>query len=329
MPPPSPNTPPSDGGVFSSNSGPPTVAITGSSGMIGTGLSEALRARGDRVVHLVRRPPGGRAPAGVSEVQWSPDHRELDPAHLADVHTVVNLAGAGIGDRRWTDSYKKTIRESRVDSTATVAIAIAALAPDHTPRLISGSAVGYYGDRGTEILTEQSGPGEGFLVQVCQDWENAADAAETAGSSVAFLRTGIVFSRAGGAMAKLLPLAKFGLAGPLGSGRQYWPWITLHDQVRAILHLIDHPEISGAVNLCVPQASPQREVTSALGAALSRPAVLPAPGFALRIALGEFSSDMLASQRVAPQVLSDHGFRFDYPDLPGAMRWVLGQDRAD
>lgn len=312
-----------------------TVAITGSSGMVGTALTDALITRGDRVLRLVRREPtpADELPEPISEVQWAPGESDLDPAALDGVDTVVNLAGAGIGDKRWTDDYKALIRQSRIDSTTTISAAIANLGAANErasdtvagqpPRLISGSAVGYYGDRGSEILTEHSGQGDGFLADVCRDWENATWPASEAGCSVALLRTGIVFSPDGGAMARLLPLAKLGLAGPLGSGRQYWPWITLHDHVRAILHLIDRPEITGPVNLSVPQADPQREVTSALGRALHRPAVLPAPGFALRIALGEFSADLLASQRMAPQVLIDTGFSFDHADLHTALTWVL------
>lgn len=301
----------------------PTVAITGASGLIGSALTTALRERGDQVVHLVRR-EARTGDDGVREVSWSPQDQRLDPDDLAGVDVVVNLAGAGIGDRRWTDEYKKLVRDSRVDSTTTISAAVAALDPP--PRLLSGSAVGFYGDRGDEILTEQSGHGEGFLTEVCRDWERATWQAEEAGSPVAYLRTGLVFSPDGGAMQRLIPLAKFGLAGPLGSGRQYWPWITLHDHIRSILFLIDHPEITGPVNLGVPQPNRQREVTSALGSALSRPSFLPAPGFALRVILGEFAQDMMASQRMLPQVLLDHGFSFDHAELPDAIGWVLEQN---
>lgn len=303
-----------------------TVAITGSSGMVGTALVDALLARGDSVVCLVRREPAddGDLRPGVTEVQWSPGELALDPSHLAGVDTVVNLAGAGIGDKRWTDGYKRLLRSSRIDSTTTIAAAVAA--QDTPPRLISGSAVGYYGDRGSEILTELSGPGDGFLADLCREWEDATAAAAEAGASIAFLRTGIILSPTGGAIAKMLPLAKVGLAGPLGSGRQYWPWITLHDHVRAILHLVANRDITGPVNLSAPQAEPQRDVASALGQAVSRPAVLPAPGFALRIGLGEFAGDMLASQRMAPQVLIDAGFAFEHPDLISAMRWVVAEN---
>ncbi|MGB3827570.1 MAG: TIGR01777 family oxidoreductase [Ornithinimicrobium sp.] len=298
-----------------------TVAITGASGLIGSALSQALRARGDTVVHLVRRDPQADGlPPGVREAQWSPHKRELDPAALRGVDAIVHLAGAGIGDHRWTSDYKKAIRDSRVDGTEAVARAVAAL--DHPIRFVAGSAIGYYGDRGADVLTEESRLGEGFLAHVCRDWEAATWPAREAGASVALARTGIVLSTEGGAMAKMMPLAKFGLAGPLGSGKQYWAWITLHDHVRAVLFLIDHPDIAGAVNLSGPTPDTQADVVKALGEQLRRPALLPAPTIALRLALGEMAGDILGSQRALPTVLSDAGFVWDHPDLDSAMEWL-------
>ncbi len=304
-----------------------TVAVTGASGLIGNALSHALRDRGDEVIHLVRRAPRSEGlPLGVREVRWDPGEAVLDPGALEDTQAVVHLAGAGIGDHRWTESYKRSIRESRTEGTSAVAAAVAA-APGRV-RLLSGSAVGYYGDRGSDVLTEESSLGQGFLAEVCRDWEAATWRAEQSGASVAHLRTGIVLSAEGGAMAKMMPLAKAGLAGPLGSGKQYWPWITLHDHVRAMLFLLDHPDITGAVNLSGPQPDRQSVVVKALGEQLRRPAVLPAPTIALKLALGQMAGEILGSQRALPTVLSEASFGWDHPDLDAAMRWLVSADRT-
>jgi uncharacterized protein len=280
---------------------PQRVAITGSSGLIGGALSAFLTARGDEVVHLVRREP--RTPA---EVRWDPATRHLDPAVLEDVSAVVNLAGAGVGDHRWTASWKQQILSSRVDSTHAVATALAQLGAP--ARLVSASAVGFYGDRGDEVLTEESGPGEGFLAEVVKAWEAAADPAREAGIPVAHTRTGIVLAHHGPAFERMLLVGRLGLGGPLGSGRQYFPWISLHDEVSALAFLVDHPEITGPVNLSGPEPARQREVAAELGRQLHRPAVLPAPAPALRLVLGEFAGDVLASLRVLPTRLLGAGF---------------------
>ncbi len=305
---------------------PPTpariVAVTGASGLIGTALSHALRERGDQVIHLVRRAPRSEGlPSGVREVRWDPAEAVLEPGALEGTQAVVHLAGAGIGDHRWTESYKRSIRESRTEGTSAVAAAVAA-APGRM-RLLSGSAVGYYGDRGSDVLTEESSLGQGFLSEVCRDWEAATWRAEQSSASVAHLRTGIVLSTQGGAMAKMMPLAKAGLAGPLGSGKQYWPWITLHDHVRAMLFLLDHPDITGAVNLSGPQPDRQSVVVKALGEQLRRPTLLPAPSIALKLALGQMAGEILGSQRALPVVLSEAGFEWDHPDLDAAMSWLV------
>ncbi|PID96272.1 MAG: TIGR01777 family protein [Actinomycetales bacterium] len=298
---------------------PRTVAVTGASGLIGKALVDYLEARGDTVVRFVRR-----LPAGPEERQWTPRPGGLDPATLADVDAVVHLAGAGVGDHRWTPAYKELILRSRVDSTRCVAAAIAERArTGHVVRLVNGSAIGVYGDRGDERLTEKSPPGTGFLADVVQAWENAADAAVTAGAPVAFSRTGLVMSADGGAFQRLLALARFGLAGPLGSGRQWWSWITLRDEIRALAHLVDRPEIVGPVNLVGPDPRPQRQVVAALASALGRPALVPAPAFALRVALGEFADDILASQRVEPRLLLDNGFGFEQATLGSAAATVV------
>lgn len=294
---------------------PRTVAVTGASGLIGTALCRALSERGDRVLRLVRN-----TPTSPQERAWAPRPGGLDPRVLDDVDAVVHLAGAGVGDRRWTPAYKELLLSSRVAGTAAVAEALAAQARGgRSIRLVSGAAIGIYGDRGDEQLTESSAPGEGFLAELVRAWEGATEAAAAAGVPVATARTGLVLTPEGGAFARMLALARFGLGGPLGSGRQWWSWITLTDQVRAIGHLLDHPQITGPVNLVGPEPRRQREVAAALGAVLHRPAVLPAPAIALRIALGEFADDILGSQRVLPQVLQDNGFRFEHASLGAAV----------
>ena len=291
------------------------VAITGASGLIGSALSAFLSARGDEVVHLVRRQP-----RASHEISWNPVTRTLSPGDLTGVTAVVHLAGAGVGDHRWTPAYKHEILASRVDGTATIATALANLGEPIA--LVSGSAIGAYGDRGDLILTEDSGPGQGFLADVVRSWESATGPAQDAGLRVVHARTGLVLTPKGGAMERVLRLARFGLAGPLGSGRQYWSWITLHDEVRALAHLIDQ-DLSGPVNLVSVQPLRQAEVMKALGAVLGRPAVLPAPALALKVILGEFASDILGSQRALPSVLTASGFVFDHDTIESAMRWLV------
>lgn len=291
------------------------VAITGASGLIGSALSAFLRARGDEVVHLVRRE------ARTSrEISWDPASRTINPGELSGCTAVVHLAGAGLGEHRWTPSYKHEILTSRVDGTATIATALADLGEPIA--LVSGSAMGAYGDRGDELLTEDSSFGQGFLADVVRAWEAATQPAEAVGLRVAHARTGLVLTPAGGAMERVLRLARFGLAGPLGSGRQFWSWITLHDEIRALAHLIDH-DLSGPVNLVGVEPMRQAEVIKALGAELGRPAVLPAPALALRLILGEFATDILGGQRVLPSVLTASGFVFDHDTIESAMRWLV------
>jgi uncharacterized protein (TIGR01777 family) len=293
------------------------VAITGASGMIGGALSAFLSERGDDVVHLVRRPARTSA-----EVFWDPAHRVLDPADLAGVDAVVHLAGANVGDKRWTPRRKQEIFASRVDGTHTLAAALAEA--DHPIRMISQSAVGIYGsDRGEEVLTEDSESGHGFLAEVVRAWEAAAEPARTAGLSVAHSRTGIVLAPGSGAMAPLLRLAQLGLAGPLGSGEQYWPWITLRDTVRALAHLVDHPDIDGPVNVVGPAPARQKEIAAELARQLHRPALLPAPGIGVRLYVGEFANDILGSQRVVPTRLAASGFVHEQDTLPKAIAWLL------
>ncbi len=293
---------------------PQRVAISGASGLIGSALSAFLRARGDDVVHLVRRRPS------PGEIGWDPTSRTLDPSDLSGLTAVVHLAGAGVGDHRWTPAYKHEILSSRVNGTATIATALADLGEPIA--LVSGSAIGIYGDRGERILTEDSAAGQGFLADVVRAWEAAASPAQKAGLRVVLARTGLVLSPHGGAMERVLPLARLGLAGPLGTGRQYWSWITLHDEVRALAHLIDQ-DLAGPVNLVSPQPLRQAEVMKALGTVLGRPALLPAPALALKVILGEFASDVLASDRILPSVLTASGFVFDHDTIERAMRWLV------
>ena len=296
---------------------PQRVAITGASGLIGGALSAFLRARGDNVVRLVRRQP--RTP---DEVGWDPASRRLDPGDLSGLTAVVHLAGAGVGDHRWTPAYKQEILASRVNGTATIATALADLGEPIA--LVSGSAIGAYGDRGEQILTEDSATGAGFLAEVVRAWEGATVPAREAGLRVVHARTGLVLTPAGGAMKRILPMARLGLGGPLGTGREYWSWITLPDELRALAHLLDN-DLAGPVNLVSPQPLRQAEVMKALGAQLGRPAILPAPALALKLALGEFASDILASTRILPSVLTASGFVFEHDTIQRAVRWLIEQ----
>lgn len=292
------------------------VAVAGSSGLIGGALSSALREGGHDVLHLVRREP-----AAGHERRWDPSRGHLDPAVLGDVNTVVHLGGAGIGDRRWTPGYKRLLRHSRIESTDLIARAIAGGAGP--TRLVTASAVGHYGDRGDEVLTEASTGADDFLGRLVRDWEAAADPARTAGVPVAHARTGIVLSAKGGALTPMLRVGRLGLGGPLGSGRQWMPWITLADVVAAYTRLIEDPVITGPVNLTTPHPVRQRALARAIGRHLHRPAVLPAPRPAIRLVLGEFAGAALASQRVLPQRLQQVGFTHRHATLEQALTHLL------
>ncbi|NDZ83738.1 TIGR01777 family protein [Streptomyces sp. SID10853] len=293
------------------------IAIAGASGLIGTALGRSLRADGHEVVRLVRR-----AAKAADEVEWDPAREQVDTAGLTGCDAVVNLAGAGVGDHRWTDAYKKELRDSRVLGTATLADAVASL--DVPPAVfLCGSAVGYYGDTGDRPVDESAPPGEGFLASLCVEWEEAARAAEEAGIRTAFARTGLVVAKEGGAWGRLFPLFKAGLGGRMGDGSQYWSFIALHDHVAALRHILDTEALSGPVNLTGPQPVTNREVTAAMGRVLHRPTLFTAPAPALRIALGEFAGDVLGSQRVLPKKLLDSGFTFAFPEADEAIRAAL------
>ncbi|MER6037884.1 MULTISPECIES: TIGR01777 family oxidoreductase [unclassified Streptomyces] len=290
------------------------IAVAGASGLIGSALVRSLTADGHEVVRLVRR-----APRGGDEVRWDPERQQVDAAGLAGCDAVVNLAGAGIGDRRWTPEYKRLIRDSRVLGTAALAEAVASL--DTPPRVyVSGSAMGIYGDTGDRAVDEDAPPGDGFLPSLCVEWEEAAAPVQEAGVRTVFLRTGLVVARGGGAWGRLFPLFKAGLGGRLGSGRQYWSYIALHDEVAAIRHLIDDGTASGPYNLTAPQPLTNREVTEAMGRVLHRPTLFAVPEPVLRAALGEMAGDVLGSQRVLPKRLLESGFTFAFPGIEDAIR---------
>ncbi|WP_405752161.1 TIGR01777 family oxidoreductase [Streptomyces sp. NBC_00012] len=293
------------------------IAVTGASGLIGAALVRSLRADGHEVVRLVRHP----ARAG-DEVEWDPKRGYVDVAGLVGCDAVVHLAGAGVGDHRWTAAYKREIRDSRVLGTTAIAGAVASL--DVPPKvLLSGSAIGYYGDTGDRAVDESAPAGEGFLPSVCVEWEAATAAAQEAGVRTVHARTGLVVGREGGAWGRLFPLFRAGLGGRLGNGRQYWSFIALHDEVAAVRHILDTESLSGPVNLTGPDPVTNREVTAAMGRVLHRPTLLTAPAPALRIALGDFAQDVLASQRVLPGQLLDSGFVFAFPGIDSAIRAAL------
>ena len=295
-----------------------TVAVTGASGLIGTALTAALEKRGDRVVPIGRRPTDGG-------VVWDPGARQIDETTLDDIDAVVHLAGERI-DGRWTATKKRRILDSRVEGTEVLAGALANL--DHPPAVVvSASAIGFYGDRGDEELTEDSQPGTGFLAEVCERWEAAAAPIASPDTRLVLARTGIVCTPDGGALGRMLALTRLGLGGRLGNGRQWWPWITIEDEVRALLHLLDTP-IVGPLNLVAPGICRNAEFVRSLARALRRPAVLPAPALALRAALGEMANGLLlASARVRPARLEDSGFKFKSPDLASAITELLSPGR--
>ena len=293
------------------------IVVGGSSGFIGTALVDRLRAAGHDIVRLVRRDS-----AAPDEVTWRPSVAPLDPSTVDGADAVVNLAGVGVGTHRWNAAFKALIRASRVNSTEALAAAVAAAkAPPRV--LLNASAVGFYGDTGDREVDESGPAGDGYFPDVCRAWEAATEAAEAAGIRVAHLRTGLVLGPGGGLLKPLLPLYRFGLGGPLGNGRQWMPWISLADEVAAIEFLLTADAVTGAVNLTGPAPVTNREFARTLGRVLHRPAVLPVPAFALRIAVGEFGAEAVRSQRVLPAVLAGAGYRFQHADLESALRWTL------
>jgi len=296
------------------------IAITGASGLIGSALASSLLADGHQVLRLVRRPT-----TAPDEVTWDPMVGAVDLDRLAGIDALVHLAGVGVGDRRWTAAHKREIRDSRVVGTTTIATALAALDP--LPQaFVCGSAIGYYGDTGDTVTTEAAPAGEGFLADVVQAWEAASRPAGDAGIRVTHARTGLVVAGKGGAWGRLWPLFKLGVGGKLGSGDQWWSWISLRDEVRALRRLVDDPAMTGAYNLTAPQPATNEEITHAMGELLHRPTVFSVPSFALKLALGEMSSEVLGSARIEPARLLAAGFSFKDPTIDAALATALATD---
>jgi uncharacterized protein len=298
----------------------PRILLSGASGLLGTALRLALEGRGNGGLQLVRREP-----AGGGELQWNPAAVTpvADSRPLEGLEAAIHLSGASVAAHRWTHAWKREMWTSRVESTRALVGVLAELRqPPKT--LLAASAIGIYGNRGDELLDERAAPGKGFLADLCQEWEAAARPAVGAGIRVVHLRLGVVLGRRAGALGKMLPLFRLGLGGRLGSGRQWMSWIGLEDTVRAILFAMDTPALHGPVNLTAPQPVTNAEFTRALGKALQRPAILPAPAFALRLALGEMADEaLLASARAVPAKLVEAGFQFVHPALDTALGAAL------
>jgi uncharacterized protein (TIGR01777 family) len=298
------------------------IAVTGATGMIGSEITRSLRSDGHEV-----RPVSRRASSEPGAIRWDPAAGEIDAAGFEGVDAVVHMAGAGIGDKRWSEATKREVRDSRMQGTDLLVRTLLAL--DRPPSvLLSGSAMGYYGDGGDRDLTEETGPGDDWFARLAVDWEAAAQPAVDAGIRTAFLRTSIVLSASGGALKRMLPLFRLGLGGRLGSGRQWWSWISMADEVGAIRFLLERDDLSGPVNLAAPEPVTNAEMTRAIARALHRPAVLPVPAFGPRLLLGRELADGLVftSQRVRPTVLERAGYTFRHPDLDGALAAAL-EDR--
>jgi uncharacterized protein (TIGR01777 family) len=303
------------------------IAVTGSTGLIGSALVRSLLDDGHQVVRLVRRPPEAR-PDGSTEVRWNPRLREIDRKGLAEgadgtpLDAVVHLAGAGVADHRWTTAYKQEIHDSRVLGTSTLAEAVAGL--EQPPKvMVSGSAVGVYGQTGDELIDETAPAGGDFLARVCVEWEESAAPAAEAGIRVAYARTGLVVAGNGGAWGRLFPLFKVGLGGRLGNGKQYWSFISLRDEVAALRYLLDNEALSGPFNLTAPTPVTNTEVTEAMGRVLRRPTLAAVPEFALKAALGEMAVEVVGSHRVVPARLLDAGFRFAHSTVDEAIAAAL------
>jgi uncharacterized protein len=297
------------------------IVVSGASGLIGTPLVRALRADGHEVMRLVRRDA-----AAPDEVRWDPAAGAIDTSALNGVEAAINLAGVNAWDGirwrsgfRWTEAFKARFRASRVDSTRTLSEALAKLDPP--PRvLLNASAIGYYGDRGDQPLEESDPSGDDFMAKTCVLWEEATVAAQDGGLRVCLLRSGLVFDRRGGAMAVCLPIFRLGLGGQLGSGRQYWSFVSLLDEVRAIRFLLTADDLAGPVNITAPDPATNAEVTKAFGRIVHRPTLAWVPGPAIRLVFGDFSTEILGSHRVLPRQLEKAGFTFEHPDIDSVLR---------
>lgn len=287
---------------------PQRIAVTGASGLIGSALVGHLKSQGHTVQRLVRRPA-----ISSEEISWDPIAGTVDMDALDGVDAVIHLAGAGVSDKRWSKKYKSEILNSRLLGTTTIAKAVAIVKPQV---FISASAIGWYGESGNRSVVESDRAGDDFLAAVCREWEAAADLAGDV--RTVKLRTGLVLDPTGGALGKMLPLFRFGLGGKLGNGKQWWSWVTLHDQIRAITFLLEN-KVSGPVNVTSPNPVTNSEFTAGLARAMHRPALFPVPAIALKITLGGFSSEILGSKKVIPQALTEAGFEFDYPHISSAL----------
>jgi uncharacterized protein (TIGR01777 family) len=295
------------------------IAIAGSSGLIGSALVYALRATDRKVLRIVRR-----APSNADEVFWNPDTGEFDPSTLSGVDAVVNLCGINVGEKRWSGAFKQSLRDSRIGPTEVLS---AAVVEADVPTLINASAVGYYGDTNSQTVDETAPAGEGFMAQLCEDWEAATSFAAHDGTRVVLVRTGLVLAPAGGILGRIKPLFSLGLGARLGNGRQYMPWISLEDEVRALLFAISHDDVSGPVNLTGPAPVTNAEFTAALGRTVNRPTPLVAPGFALRAVLGEFAEEgLLGGQRAIPAVLERAGFHFHHNTIGEALAFATAKN---
>ncbi|TVY01562.1 TIGR01777 family protein [Mycolicibacterium porcinum] len=291
------------------------IAIAGSSGLIGSALVSTLRAADRRVLRIVRR-----APSNGDELFWNPDTGEFDAGALQGVDAVVNLCGVGVGDKRWSGAFKQSLRDSRIGPTEVLA---GAVADAGVPVLINASAVGYYGDTRDRVADESAPEGQGFLAGLCADWEAATAPAVAAGSRVVLLRTGLVMAPSGGMVNRLKPLFSLGLGARLGNGRQYIPWISLEDEVRAVLFAMSNESLTGPVNLTGPAPVTNAEFTAALGRALNRPTPVMVPGFALRALLGEIADEgLLVGQRAIPAALERAGFDFHHKTVGEALAYA-------
>jgi uncharacterized protein len=293
----------------------PVIAIAGSSGLIGTALTTALRAADHRVLRMVRR-----APSGPDELFWNPATGEFDAGALAGVSAVVNLCGVNVGAKRWSGAFKQSLRDSRIEPTEVLSGAVVDVG---VPVLINASAVGYYGDTRDRITDETAPAGRGFLARLCQDWEAATAPAAESGIRVVLARTGLVLTPSGGILGRVRPLFAFGAGARLGNGRQYMPWISLEDEVRALLFAITDESLAGPLNLTGPAPVTNAEFTAALGRAVNRPTPLAVPGFVLRAMLGEFADEgLLIGQRAIPSALENAGFAFHHNTVREALSYV-------
>ena len=298
------------------------IAITGATGLVGSALVPFLQGGGHEVVRLVRGTPR------AGEHQWSPERGLVDPAALGHIDAVIHLAGENVAGGRWTPAFKAKIRDSRVGPTRALAQSLAAL-PTRPRVFISASAIGFYGNRGTEDLTEQSAPGQGFLSDVCQEWEAAADPARAAGIRVVHPRFGIIIDARGGALAKMKLPFSLGVGGRVGSGEQYYSWVGMEDVLGSLLFALTHDEVAGPINVTSPHPVTNAEFTRTLGRVLRRPTIFPVPAFVLTTLFGEMAeAELLSSKRVLPTALSQAGYAFSHPRLEDALRFTLGRVEA-